>query len=377
MPELVAIAEQLLAPVPGGTGRYTRELLRAMAATAPPGWRLTSVVSRGGDPGAAVVDGVEGPRVLRLPRRALVAAWERGAPLWPGGDSVHAMTPLAPPPRRGRRLVVTVHDTVPWTHPETLTPRGVAWHRRAIARAGRTADAIVVPTTAVATELAQHVDLRAEVHVIGEGVTPSVIADHSNCSDANPTEPHPDNERIAARLELPPSYVLAVGTIEPRKGHADLIRALSLPGAPDVPLLVVGRQGWGGVDLHALAAEHGLGPGRVRVLGGLADAELAVVLRRAGALAAPSLAEGFGLPLLEAMAAGVPVVHSDAPALVEVAGGAGVTVPRSAPAALAEALRAVVADPDPERIEAGRRRASACTWERAAREVWRLHTEKP
>ncbi|GAA0551029.1 glycosyltransferase family 1 protein [Saccharopolyspora spinosporotrichia] len=394
VPELVAIAEQLLAPVPGGTGRYTRELLRAMAATTPPGWRLTSVVSRGGDPGAVVVDGVEGPRVLRLPRRALVAAWERGVPLWPGGDSVHAMTPLAPPPRRGHRLVVTVHDTVPWTHPETLTPRGVAWHRRAIARAARTADAIVVPTTAVATELAQHVDLRAEVHVIGEGVTPSVIADHPHSSDARPSDARPSeahsseahpadprprdtDDRIAARLELPPRYVLAVGTIEPRKGHADLVRALSLPGAPDVPLLVVGRQGWGGVDLHALAAEHGLSPGRVRVLGGLDDADLAVVLRRASALAAPSLAEGFGLPVLEAMAAGVPVVHSDAPALVEVAGGAGVTVPRSDPAALAEALRVVVAEPDPQRIEAGRRRASACTWERAAREVWRLHTETP
>src|SRR5690606_41453910 len=66
-----------------------------------------------------------------LPPRALVAAWEAGIPLWPGGDAVHAPTPLAPPRSpRGRTLSVTVHDTVPWTHPETLTPRGVSWHRR-------------------------------------------------------------------------------------------------------------------------------------------------------------------------------------------------------------------------------------------------------
>ncbi|GAA2816621.1 glycosyltransferase family 1 protein [Saccharopolyspora taberi] len=357
MPELVAIAEQLLAPVPGGTGRYTRELLRAMASTAPSGWRLTSVVSRTGDPAAAAVDGVGGPRVLRLPRRALIAAWERGVPLWPGGDSVHAMTPLAPPARRGRRLVVTVHDTVPWTHPETLTPRGAAWHRRAITRAARAADAIVVPTRAVAADLARHVDLAADVHVIGEGVTASVTAESS------------------ARLDLPPRYVLVVGTVEPRKGHEHLVRALAEPDAPDLALVVVGSPGWGAVDLRRIAADHGLAPERLRLLGGVTDAELAEVLRRAAALAAPSLAEGFGLPVLEAMAAGVPVIHSDAPALVEVAGGAGIEVPRADHRALAAALRTAADAPDRDRIEAGRRRAAEFTWERAAREVWRLHTE--
>src|SRR5690606_5753488 len=107
VPVLVAIADQLLAPVPGGTGRYTRELLRAMAAAAPAGWELATVVSRSGDPAAARIPGVAGPRVLPLPRRALSAAWEHGLPLWPGGDAVHAMTPLAPP-ARNRHLVVTV-----------------------------------------------------------------------------------------------------------------------------------------------------------------------------------------------------------------------------------------------------------------------------
>jgi glycosyltransferase involved in cell wall biosynthesis len=105
------------------------------------------------------------------------------------------------------------------------------------------------------------------------------------------------------------------------------------------------------------------------VLGRITDEELAVVLRRASVLAMPSRAEGFGLPLLEAMAVGVPVVHSDAPALVEVAGGTGVCVPRGDAGALAEGLAAAVGRP----TDAARRRARSFTWQAAAEAVWELH----
>ncbi len=360
MPLLTVVAEQLLAPVPGGTGRYTREMLRAMAASAPPGWEIASVVSRG-DASRAEVDGVAGPKVLPLSRRPLTLAWERGVPLWPGGDAVHAMTPFAPPARTGRRLVVTVHDAVPWTHPGTLTRRGVSWHRGAIARAARGADAIVVPTRAVADELARHVRVRAPVHVIGEGVTPSVVRE----APESALDPEP-----------PADYVLAVGTVEPRKDFATLVRAMASQAAPDLPLLIAGRPGWGEVDLHRVARESGLRADRVRLLGPVGDEELALLLRRASVLAVPSLAEGFGLPLVEAMALGVPVVHSDAPALVEVAGGAGITCRRGDPGDLAASLLSAV-DPT-RRVELaakGRRRAAVFTWERAAREVWELHRE--
>jgi glycosyltransferase involved in cell wall biosynthesis len=339
VPDLVVLTEQLLAPVPGGTGRYTRELAAALAATAPAGWTVTGVVSRHADPSAAVVPGVRGPRVLPLPRRALIAAWERGVPYWPGGDSVHAFTPFAPP--RGR-VVVTVHDTVPWTHPSTLTPRGVAWHRRVISRATARAGAIVVPTAVVAEELRRHAPGPAPVHVVGNGVT------------AFPAE---------EPVDVPPRYVLAIGTIEPRKGFDLLAAATAELG---VPLVVVGPQGWGGVDLRA---PH------VHLLGRLSDARLAFVLRRAAVLAAPSLAEGFGLPVVEAMAAGVPVVHSDAPALVEVAAGAGVAVARGDRAALVTGLASVLSDSSlaDRLVAAGRRRAEAFTWENAARSVWAIH----
>ena len=338
------LTEQLLAPVPGGTGRHTRELTAALAAAAPPGWTVTGVTARHADTSAAAVPGVAA-RALALPRRALALAWERGLPPRVGGDSVHAPTPLAPD-----GAVVTIHDTVPFTHPETLTPRGVAWHRRMIGRAVRRARAIVVPTDAVARDLARHAPGPVPVHVIGNGVTPL------------PTPPDPD--AAAARLGLPREYVLAIGTVEPRKGLDVLVEAMPAVG---LPLVVAGPPGWGGVDLQALATRSGA---TVHVLGRVDDADLAVALRRAAALAVPSRAEGFGLPLLEAMAAGVPVAHSDAPALVEVAAGTGVVHRRDDPADLARALREALAG---EHIDAARARAAEFTWQRAAEQVWAVH----
>jgi glycosyltransferase involved in cell wall biosynthesis len=365
VPELVVLLEQLLAPVPGGTGRYSRELAAALATTAPGGWSVSSVVARHADTSAAIVPGVRGPRRLPLPHRALVAAWEAGVGPWPGGDAVLAPTPLAPPRARpGATLVVTVHDTVPWTYPQGLTRRGTSWHRRMIGRAAQRADALLVPTTAVARELPQHVPCRAPVHVVGAGLTATVTCLPGQAA------------RIAERLGLPPRYVLALGTLEPRKGIDTLLAAMATPHAPPLPVVLAGQPGWGRCDLAALAERFNLHPARVRALGQLSDPELAVVLHNAAALAMPSRAEGFGLPVLEAMAAGVPVVHSDIPALVEVAGDAGVAVPPDDPAALAAALRRVILDEGVARAlrAAGLRRAGRFSWERSARRVWSVHT---
>jgi glycosyltransferase involved in cell wall biosynthesis len=358
------LVEQVLAPVPGGTGRYARELARARAETAPDGSAVTGWTAFHRDAAGAAIPGVGGPRTLPLPRRGLVAAWERGAGPGIRADVVHAPTPLAPP-RRRTPLVVTVHDAVPWTHPGTLTPRGVAWHRAAIETAARHADHIVVPTHAVAAELAELVPgwTPDRVSVIGEGV-PEILL----------RLPQDAAERSKA-LALPERYLLSLATLEPRKGLDVLLAALADPAAPDLPLLLVGQPGWGGVDPVAMSRDLGLAPDRVRPLGRLPDADLAVVLHGASALAAPSRAEGFGLPVLEAMAAGVPVVTSDAPALVEVGGGAAAVVPQDDPAALAAAL-ADAADPAVRvtRAAAGRARAAHYSWSSAARELWRLYS---
>jgi glycosyltransferase involved in cell wall biosynthesis len=377
--ELRLVLAQLLSEVPGGIGRYAAELGSALIATAPAGRGIIGVVP------AAVPDALNRVRVavpgldqlVELPgsQRSLSLRWELGIvsrEALPPGSATHGtslLTPIARS-RRGSTVVTTIHDAVPWTHPETLTTYGAQWHRAMGRRAARYADAIVVPTQAVADELSRHLRLGDRVRVIGGAPSDSLSVPA-------------DADARAGRLRLPSAYVLAVGTLEPRKGLDALVAAMAHPDAPDVPLVVAGPPGWGDVDLASLAAAAGLAPERLRVLGRIDDADLAVAYARASVYAAPSRAEGFGLPVIEAMRLGTPVVHSDAPALVEVAGGAGITVPLEPadayPARLAAALREVIADP--ARAAAlgalGRARSAAFSWRASAQAVWSLHATLP
>ena len=360
---LAVVLEQCLSPVPGGTGRYSRELAAALALEAGPTELVTGWTAWHRDVDAAKVDGVEGPVRLAVPRRPLIAAWQAGrGPRPADADLVHAPTLLAPP--RGRvPLVVTIHDAVPWTHPTTLTPRGVDWHRAMAARVARSADAVVVPTAAVAAALTDLLPFGDRIHVIGEGVSASVA-------------PPDDADARALALELPEAgFLFTFATLEPRKGLDVLIEALAHPDAPDLPLLVAGQPGWGGVDPLAQAASLGLSNTRVRLLGRVSDADLAVLLSLATAVVVPSRAEGFGLPLLEAMAAGAPVVTSDDPALVEVGGGAARVVPVGDAAQLAMALCEVAQDEvrRATMAQAGVARAAAYTWSGAAQAAWELY----
>jgi glycosyltransferase involved in cell wall biosynthesis len=353
--------EQCLGPVPGGTGRYAREVASALAGR--PEVDVTGWVAWHRDVASARVKSARGPRRLPLPRRPLVAAWERGwgGPLR-GADVVHAPTLLAPP-RGSRPLVVTLHDAVPWTHPETLTTRGVRWHRQMAERAGRTADAVVVPTHAVRRALAAHLFL-PRVVVVGEGATRELRDLPADAGERR------------RRLALPASgFLLSLATIEPRKGLDVLLTALADPAAPDLPLVVVGQAGWGGVDPIRMARDLGLPEGRVRLLGRVSDADLAVALQDATALVVPSRAEGFGLPVLEGMAVGTPVITSDDPALVEVGGDATRTAPVGDAAALARVLAEVVGAPaERDRmVAAGRERAAVRTWEAAAAQLVELY----
>src|SRR4051794_9486259 len=166
---VATVLEQCLGPLPGGTRRYALEVAQALARR--PGVEVSSWVAWHRDVAAARAPGVVGPTRLALPRRPLIAAWERGTGPVPArrAQVVHAPTLLAPP-RGARPLVVTIHDAVPWTHPETLTPRGVRWHRAMAERVARTADAVVVPTAAVERALRSHVRV-PRVEVVGEGVS--------------------------------------------------------------------------------------------------------------------------------------------------------------------------------------------------------------
>lgn len=377
MTTLRLILDQLIAPVPGGIGRYTEELARELILTAPADHNVEGVISNVSpevhDDVTSRLPGLAELRTLPLARRELAVAWQYGVMTSIGGGLVHSPSLLAPLRRHdrstdGTQTTVTIHDVVPWTHPQTLTRHGVAWHTAMVKRAHRHADAVVVPTHAVAGELAEVMDFGDRVRVIGGATSSNLLLPH-------------DPDVRAQELELPDSYILTVGTLEPRKGLAQLIAGLALPGGPDLPLLVVGPPGWGDLDVVAVAAKQGLPANRIRVLGFVSDEDLALLFSRATVFVFPSLAEGFGLPLLEALSFGTPVVHSDAPALVEVAGGAGVTVRREDaggyPARLAEAVAQVVADSS-ERTRLstlGIARAGAFSWRDSAERVWQLHAE--
>ncbi|WP_440708493.1 glycosyltransferase family 4 protein [Herbiconiux sp. YIM B11900] len=378
MATLRVIIDQLVAPVPGGIGRYTLELTKQLVVTAPRGCDVEGILSavpqEKADEVSAKLPGLAGLHRATLPRRELSAAWQHGLIGTSGEGMVHATSLLAPVRKHDRRsdlgtqTAVTIHDVVPWTHPSTLTPRGVSWHKAMAKRAAKYADAIVVPTHAVAEDLSRYLNFGDRIRVIGGAVSDELRL---------PSDP----AARALELDLPEQYLLAVGTLEPRKGLAALIQALAHPATGDLPLLIAGPEGWGEVDVASVAAAAGVDASRIRVLGFVSDSDLALLLDRATVFVFPSLAEGFGLPIVEAFNFGTPVIHADVPALLEVAAGSTFVVERTTADAyagqLAEAIGAVVSDAKlRQRLSiSGLDRARAFSWRDSADKVWQLHAD--
>ncbi|TDW30679.1 glycosyltransferase family 4 protein [Cryobacterium psychrophilum] len=376
---LRVVVDQMVAPVPGSVGRYTEELTRALIETAPAGCEVQGIVSSSPvdqyEKIEAALPGLVSLTKTTLARRELAVAWSLGVTASSGSGMIHAPSLLAPLRRHdrlsdGTQVAVTIHDVMAWTHPESLTPTTVAWTKTMAKRARKYADAIVVPSHAVATQLTEIMDFGDRVRVIGSAVGSGLVLPSGSLVSG----------RVAA-LGLPSAYIAATGTLDPRKGITALITALGLPGAPDLPLVVIGPDSWGELDIASVADEAGLEPGRVRAVSGLSDEDLAIVIARAAVFVYPSLEEGFALPIIEAFHLGTPVVHSDAPALVEAAGDAGLVVARADAEGyserLAAALSRVLTETELEqrlRIY-GSDRAKAFSWRDSAELVWQLHAD--
>ena len=375
-----------------GVGRYVAGLAGALASLAGPEPESVALIPfswRGtGDLAAAAPTG---PRVRigqrRAPARLLQAAWGR-LPLppveWLSGpvDVFHATNFVAPPTRRAA-TVVTIHDLSYLRFPEMVTDAS-ARYRQLVPLALRRGAVVCTPTAAVAAEVAGEYGLAPDRIV----ATPLGVDD--TWRQATPADP-----AWLASHGLPGRYLLFVGTREPRKNLTPLLTAyrelmrgmgggvvdprLAMvetgptategagrttgTGTPAVPpLVLIGPPGWG----EALDTA-GLPPDAVRTPGYLHEPDLARVVAGAAALVVPSWYEGFGLPALEALACGTPVVASDLPAHREVLGDQADLVPPGDPAALADALARTLDDPGDERRRAARRtRAAGFTWENCA-----------
>jgi len=370
MTTLRVIVDQIVAPHPGGIGRYTEELTRALIETSPTGADVAGVVSASTESEyqrvTTLLPGLTDLYKSALSRRDLERSWLHGVTSLPGKGMVHGTGLFAPLGRHdrlndpGNQIAVTLHDTVPWHAPQSIPARRVAWYKGMLKRAHKYADALVVPTHAVAAQLESIADFGDRVRVIGGAVSSKL---------RRPI----DAEARAARLGLPQDYLLAMGPDLEHKGLGHLVDALSDPLLDGIPLYLAGVSD---EQATALAA----GGGRVIGLGRLDDADLAVAIGSASVFVVPSMLEGFGLPVLEAFALGAPVVHSDDPALVEVAGGAGIAVEREGegyPHRLAKAIASVLSDDALAGNLAlqGEDRARAFSWKDSAERVWQLHAD--
>ena len=298
--------------------------------------------------GRAAVPPPPGCRHLRIPARIVHRAWAARLPpaaerITGRVDLVHA-TSLLPPTTR-RPIVMTVHDLDAIDHAE-LHPR----------RSTRALDALV-----------RHLDRAAVVLAVSETTADDLVRRGIERERIVVTP----NGRVelgppaAARVQDGP-FLLAVGEQMPRKNLSALVRTwAACPALP--PLVHAGPAGSDTARLQALVQELGLA-GRVRFLGYVDPPVLSRLLRDARALCFPSVAEGFGLPVLEAMAAGLPVVASDLPVIREVTAGHALLVPSGDVDAWAGAVTRVLDDDAlrDELVAAGRVRASTYTWERCA-----------
>lgn len=309
----VAIDTSPLVQTRAGTSRHVLGLLGEL--TGRPGLELVGVAAGGSG------------RLATLRRDALWYPFRLGS-VSGRVDVLHCTTFRAPVSPRSP-LVVTVHDLAVVRHPETF-PR---WHRTtgALALRGgvRAADAVVAVSAFTRDELVALLDVpRERIRIVPNGVDP-VFAPGGPAAGGD--------------------YVLAVGTLEPRKNLSVAVEAARLAGAE---LRVAGAAGWGDVTASGWVGEP-------------TDAELAALLRGARCLVYPSLYEGFGLPVLEAMACGTPVVTSLGGATEEVAGGAAVLVDPRDPVSVAAGIEEADRRRDELRAK-GLLRAQSFTWRRSA-----------
>jgi len=364
-----------------GIGRYTRELVRALAKldqnndyvlfAAAGGQRTTD----SGWPSNFQM------RSVPLSDRILAILWHRlQLPLWVElaigpVDIFHSPDFVLPPVRRAKTLL-TVHDLSFMRYPECTHANLRAYLNKVVPRSVHRADLILADSQHTKNDLVELLGVKpGKIEVVYPGVEERF----------RPIKDRAHLEQVRKRYNLPTKFILGLGTLQPRKNFTTLIEAFASVQAgkfasrqvrkcASLHLVIAGGKGWLYEDVFATVERLGLGA-QVVFPGFVADEDLPALYNLADLFVFPSLYEGFGLPPLEAMACGTPVITSNASSLPEVVGEAGLMVEATDVTALAEAMRRVLEDDElrEKMIVRGLEQARKFTWEKAAARLLSLY----
>lgn len=354
----LALDVSAVPPRLAGAGRYIGELARRVPATGVD----TTLVTRRDDtlrwhdwsPSTRIASIVPNARPSRLVYEAWLAgrgATARSVDVW--------HSPHYTMPHRSRTpTVVTIHDLTFFTNPEWHERSKVPFFRRAISYAATHADVLVIISEFTARELDEQIPRHAPVVVATLGVDLERFT----------TDSSGDRALLRAH-ELPTDrpYIFFVGTFEPRKGIDVLLDAYEEVARrdSDVELWLAGQPGWGVKEIEERMARHGA-RSRIRRLGFVDESVLSALMRQSRAVVYPSRGEGFGLPVLEALACGAIVVTTSATVMSEIAGDAALLAPAGEATAVAAAITEALAMDDDARVrraDHARSRAETFTWE--------------
>ncbi len=369
----------------GGVGRYTRGLVETLAGIDRRSEYVLFIAGEGigrveawkgeGLPGF----GVSGfpanfhLRAVPLSHRILTILWHRlGVPLpveiFTGGVDIFHAPDFVLPPVRGAKTIVTVHDLSFMRTPHCAPPRLRAYLNEVVPRSIGRADVILADSQNTRHDIIALLDVAPEkIAVVPAGVE----------SRFRPIDQAAELERVQRHYKLERPFILSVGTLEPRKNFVGLIEAYKLLGEArnrDLKLVIAGGKGWLYEEIFATVERLNLNE-RVIFPGFVADEDLPALYNLAQLFAFPSFYEGFGLPPLEAMACGTPVVTSNSSSLPEVVGQAGIMVEAQDTEGLAQAMERVSNDEDLRRSmrEAGLRQAKQFTWEEAVKKLLKAY----